>query len=85
MSTTRRYGVAPTARPDDDATVVLDTNRGIVTRLGYSPTEFAQAIGVHPNSVYKWLRSGQLPHLRLGRRYVITAVTLKALLAGGEL
>lgn len=49
-------------------------------KLGYSPEEVAQALGLHLNTVRKMLRGGKLPSVRFGARYVIPAKALEELL-----
>jgi excisionase family DNA binding protein len=43
----------------------------------YKPAELARILGIARNGVYAALRSGKIPHIRIGRRFVIprTAVT----------
>ena len=33
--------------------------------------EAAELLGLHPNTVYKYIRSGQLPALHIGRRWLL--------------
>lgn len=42
-----------------------------VTKLAYSPEEFAEATGLHLNTVYRELRAGHLKSKRVGKRWVI--------------
>lgn len=37
-----------------------------------SATECARHLGVRPDTVLEWLRSGQLPALRLGSRWAVS-------------
>ena len=38
---------------------------------GYSITEFARAIGVGSNKIYRLLNSGKLPNVKIGARRII--------------
>lgn len=49
-------------------------------RLAYSPREVALALGIHLNTVYKLLRNGQIPHVRIGGRCFVSRWALEALL-----
>ena len=40
----------------------------------------AQALGVSVSAVRKWIRLGQLPHLRLGRRVMLDPCDVEALI-----
>jgi excisionase family DNA binding protein len=46
--------------------------------------EFANAHGVREPTVLRWVRSGELPSIRLGRRVLIPADALDRLLARRE-
>jgi excisionase family DNA binding protein len=37
----------------------------------YSPGDLARVLGISRNGVYAALRSGKIPHIRIGRRFVI--------------
>src|SRR5207249_2819530 len=39
-----------------------------VERLALSPGELAEALGVTRDTVFKWIRDGDLPAVRIGRR-----------------
>lgn len=54
-------------------------------RLVYSPEEVARLLGLHANSVYSLLKSGTLPAVRAGRRWLIPKRRLEAWLEGGGL
>lgn len=52
-----------------------------VPRLSYSIAEAARALGVSERSVYNLIYDGKLRKLALGRRVVIPASDLQALIA----
>lgn len=54
------------------------------TRSVLTPEEVAQELHVSRNLVYRGLRNGIIPHLRLGDRYLISRATLEKLLAGAK-
>jgi excisionase family DNA binding protein len=37
----------------------------------YSPDDLARILGISRNGVYAGLRNGKIPHIRIGRRFVI--------------
>jgi excisionase family DNA binding protein len=47
----------------------------------YKPVELARILGIARNSVYDALRSGKIPHVRVGRRFLIPKTAVKAWLA----
>jgi len=53
-----------------------------VEKMAYSIRETAEAIGLHPNTVYELVQGGKLPALKLGRKILISKVELAAWLAG---
>jgi len=46
---------------------------------GMRPREFAKAYGLSEGAVYKGLREGAIPHVRLGDRFVILPHHFEAL------
>jgi excisionase family DNA binding protein len=46
-------------------------------KLAYSLEETAAVLGVHPNTVKKFVRSGELPSRRLGDRWLIPVAALE--------
>ncbi len=52
------------------------------TRQTLTVAEAAKALGVGRNSAYEAVRRGDLPVIRLGRRYVVPRAALERLLAG---
>ena len=52
-------------------------------RAAFTPREAAAYLGVGPNLIYRLLAEGQIPHVRLGTRYVIGKTTLERMLEGG--
>jgi len=56
------------------------TNR----KLAYSVPEAAEVLGVHTNTVWHYVWSGEIPSRKLGRRVLIPASALEAWLDGGE-
>ena len=53
-------------------------------RIGISPEEFADATGTGRTLVYLALQRGDIPHKRIGRRYVIPLAALDRWLAEGN-
>jgi excisionase family DNA binding protein len=41
------------------------------SQVAYSVAEFAELLGKHPNTVYEWIRKGQVPFERIGNSYFI--------------
>lgn len=39
---------------------------------GYSVMEVSRALGVSRNTIYRWIKAGKLPALRIGVKYIIT-------------
>jgi excisionase family DNA binding protein len=46
-------------------------------KLAYSLEETAALLGVHPNTVKKYVKSGELPSRRLGDRWLVPADGLR--------
>ncbi len=51
-------------------------------QLTYTPEEVARLLGLHPNSIYTMLKSGALPAVRAGRRWLISKRRMEAWLDG---
>jgi len=47
-----------------------------------TPEELAEELNVSRNLVYRQLRAGVIPHLKLGDLYLISRATLEKLLSG---
>jgi excisionase family DNA binding protein len=47
----------------------------------YTPSELARVLGISRNGVYAALRNGTIPHVRIGRRFVIPKTAVKSWLA----
>ena len=47
-----------------------------------TPEDLAQELNVSRNLVYRQLRAGTIPHLKLGDKYLISRATLEKLLSG---
>jgi excisionase family DNA binding protein len=41
------------------------------SQVAYTVAEFAALLGKHPNTVYEWIRKGQIPFERIGNSYFI--------------
>jgi excisionase family DNA binding protein len=61
-----------------DKGTALPTGQGTATRglsrtsqIAYTVAEFAELLGKHPNTVYDWIRKGQVPYERIGATYFI--------------
>lgn len=57
------------------------TARMTVDRVSYRAPEVAQMLGVSKASVYDWVESGLLPHVKVNRTVLIRAEDLEAFLA----
>jgi excisionase family DNA binding protein len=53
-------------------------------RRAYTPEEVARLLGLHPNSVYTLLKSGDLPGIKAGRKWLISKRRFEAWLDGGN-
>ncbi len=51
-------------------------------RLTYSVPEAAQLLGLSRNSAYQAILTGELPHLKIGKRILVPKVQLLKLLEG---
>ena len=50
----------------------------------FSPDEVARLLGITLTTVYREMQRGKLPHLRVGRKYIILRPDLAAYLGGEE-
>ncbi|MBP9114850.1 MAG: helix-turn-helix domain-containing protein [Acidimicrobiia bacterium] len=48
----------------------------------YTVDEVAVILGVSRNTAYEGIKTNSIPHLKLGRRIVVPAIALNALLSG---
>jgi len=55
----------------------VDNEKKVLT-----PEELARELGVSRNLIYRQLRGGVIPHLKLGDKYLISRATLEKLLSG---
>lgn len=53
----------------------------MIEKQTYNVVEAAEILGVHPNTVRKYIARGVLPCFRLGRRVLIPRVALERLLS----
>jgi len=51
-------------------------------KVAYSVRETAEALGLHPNTVYELISDGKLPALRLGRKILVSRSELEKWVAG---
>jgi excisionase family DNA binding protein len=58
-----------TALPAGQGTSERDRPR--TSQIAYTVAEFAELLGKHPNTVYEWIRKGQIPFERIGNSYFI--------------
>jgi len=58
----------------------------IVERKAYSPKEVMELLGISQTTVYRWLESGELPAVKIGKLWRIPADALEELLSteGGQ-
>ncbi len=71
-----------------DKGTALPAGQGISSRgrtrrsqVAYTVAEFAELLGKHPNTVYEWIRKGQIPFERIGNSYFIPEHALGRLLS----
>lgn len=53
-------------------------------KLAYSRKEVAELLGIHVNSVDRYIKQGAIPARKLGSRWLIPAEALRALLEGRD-
>jgi putative molybdopterin biosynthesis protein len=51
-------------------------------KMAYNIRETAEAIGLHPNTVYELVKKGELPAIKLGRKILISKLELSKFLVG---
>lgn len=56
----------------------------MLDKLAYSPEEAAKLLGVHINTVRKYIWNGQIPARKLGHRVLIPAHALRTWLEGKD-
>ncbi len=49
----------------------------------YTPKEAAAVLGVHPNTLYKFIKTGAIEAVKLGRSYRISAEALQKVIDKG--
>jgi excisionase family DNA binding protein len=54
----------------------------VKTKLTFSPDELITELGLGRTSVYNLLRTGELRHVRVGRRIIVPAAEVERFLAG---
>jgi excisionase family DNA binding protein len=70
-------------RPALNASLTTETEvMSSADRMVLTPEEVARMLGLHPNSVYSMLKSGELPSVRAGRKWLIPRRRLDAWLGG---
>jgi excisionase family DNA binding protein len=50
------------------------------SRLGWSPAEVAQLLGIDKATAYRWIDGGVIPAARLGGRLIVSDAALRRLL-----
>jgi excisionase family DNA binding protein len=55
-----------------------------IDRQVYTPEEVAKLLGLHANGVYSMLKSGELPGMKAGRKWLISKRRFEAWLDGGD-
>jgi excisionase family DNA binding protein len=58
-----------------------EKDRPTPVRETYTPEELARILGISRNGVYRGLRDGTIPHVRIGNRYVIPKMSVGSWLA----
>jgi len=57
-------------------------NGSTQTPATFTPDELALVLGISRNGVYTALRNGTIPHVRIGRRFVIPRKAVESWLVG---
>lgn len=52
--------------------------------MALTPEQVAEQTHLHINTVYTLIKNGRLPHVKLSRRYLVSAKELEKWLAGGN-
>jgi len=55
-----------------------------IEKMALSIKETAEAIGLHPNTVYELVQSGRLPAVKLGRKILISKQELGIFLSNSQ-
>ena len=50
--------------------------------MALTPEQIAADTSLHVNTIYQLIKDGKLPHIKLGRRYLISRVEYEKWLAG---
>ena len=50
--------------------------------MAMSVEQVSRETGLHPNTVYRLIKTGQMPHIKLARRYLISRVEFEKWLSG---
>jgi excisionase family DNA binding protein len=61
----------------------MESTSALPDRPTITVSEAAELLGISKDSAYAAARSGDLPVLRLGRRYLVSVPRLRALLGDG--
>jgi excisionase family DNA binding protein len=54
------------------------------TKAVLTPFEAAKILGCNPKSIYKELQAGNIPHVKIGDRYIIGRVAFEKWLEGNQ-
>lgn len=57
---------------------------GPVSPMLVSTQEAAHLLGIHPRTVYRMLADGELPYIKLGRRTLLSVVSLESWIVDHE-
>ena len=52
----------------------IDNRRPTIPSLGLRPREAAKALGIGERSLWEMTKSGEIPHVKLGRRLIVYPV-----------
>jgi excisionase family DNA binding protein len=80
--TVRKPGRPRKAVPDPEVTSPLPPPAPSVQQVAYSVPQAALALGISKTSVWKLIKEGDLPAVKLGRRTLIPTGALQTLLDG---
>ena len=58
----------------------LTSTKPLIERQTYTVEEAAQILGISRSTAYECARTGQLPVIRFGRRIVVAAAAIRALI-----
>ena len=52
--------------------------------MAMTPEQIAAETSLHINTVYSYIKSGRIPHVKLSRRYLVSRVEFEKFLSGNQ-